>query len=125
MQTRCPLETVMCWSYVGDKVVLEFWRNDDYYVFPATKATLQQVLLLVVSCAHDPEQSLTLTDAAHITQRLRDVVGAMDNQWQFTEAPVMYDYTPEEVADARHAFGWCVVLCVAFWCCVFWYLAVM
>ncbi len=68
------IETVLCWSVKGDLAVVEFFRNDDHYVFATTPKTLRKSLLLVGQCAKNPELSLTWDDAAQITKSLRQLV---------------------------------------------------
>ena len=68
------IQTVLCWTVCGDLAVVEFFRDEDQYVFAATPKTLRKSLMLVGQCARNPELSLTWDDAAQITKALRQLV---------------------------------------------------
>ena len=109
------IQTVFCWSKESDVACVEFWRNEDYYVFSATPETLRQVLRLVGICAGDPKLNLTWEDAAQITAQLRAMV-QVDTGWNLVEAEpeVVKEYLTTEVADLRY-FGWMIVASCIFW----------
>lgn len=65
------VKTMLLPTKCKDGVVIDFYRDDQHYVFDATHETLRAALRMVGYCARNPELNLTWDDAAMITRSIR------------------------------------------------------
>ena len=119
MASTSAIQTVLCWSTQGEISTVEFWRNEDYYVFSATPDTLRQMLRLVGVCAGDPKLNLTWDDAAQITATLRVFVTEVEPTVHVTSYEQAVDAVVES-CDVRW-LGWVLAASGVFWLCVGWW----
>ena len=112
------INTVLCWSVVGDAGQVEFFRGDDHYVFRATKATLRESLGLPGLCAADPSLSLTFADAANIAAALRQITPSSPAEVE----PAVDEWLDgdECIANCAGSIALLLAFSAAFWAGVFY-----